>query len=152
MCSSIQNVPVASVLRSTTAAFALFSVAMASEPPTSAAPTDDVSISTAVAKNCFIPSPEEVKEYVVKFMFHPDSSSNNTEVAKTHYDILRCITNFYPKAQVFDNFGKTMKEFPLLNNFYDYIRHIKLQFVKADPNETQCHLSTFSPHPIQCIH
>ena len=128
-------VPIASVLRTTTAAFALFSVTMASEPPTSAAPTDDVSISMVIAKNHFITLPEEVKEYVVKFLFCPDSSSNNTEVANTHYDILHCITHLYPKAQVFDNFRKTMKEFPLLKTFDADIHHFKLQFVKANPNK-----------------
>ena len=108
---------------------------MASEPPTSAAPTNDVSISMAIAKTCFITSPDKVKEYVAKFLNCPDSSSNNTEVAKTHYGILRCITHLYPDAQVFDNFGKTMKEFPLLKTFDAYIRHFKLQFVKANPNK-----------------
>ena len=83
------------------AAFALFSVTMASELPTSAAPTDDVSVSMVIAENRFITSPDEVKEYVVKFLFRPDSSSKNTEVAKTHYDILHCITHLYPEAQVF---------------------------------------------------
>ena len=117
------------------AAFALFSVTMASELPTSAAPTDDVSILTVIAKNRFITSPDKVKEYVVKFLFHQDSSSNNTEVAKTHYDILRCITHLYPEAQVFDNFRKTMKEFPLLTTFDAYIHHFKLQFVSANPNK-----------------
>ena len=117
------------------AAFALFSVTMASEPPTSAAPTNDVSISMVMAKNHFITSHNKVKVYVVKFLFRPDSSSNNTEVAQTHYDILRCITHLYPKAQVFDNFGKAMKEFPPLKTFDAYLRHFKLQFVKASPNK-----------------
>ena len=119
----------------TMAAFALFFVTMASEPPTSAAPTDDAIVSTVMAENHFITSPDEVKDYVVKFMFRPDSSSNNTEVAQTHYDILHCITHLYPEAQVFNNFGKTMKEFPLLKTFDAYLCHFKLQFVKANPNK-----------------
>ena len=117
------------------AAFALFSVTTASELPTSAAPTDDVSILTIMAENHFITLHDEVKEYVVKFLFIPDSNSNNTEVAQTHYDILHCITHLYPEAQVLDNFGKTMKEFPLLKTFDAYLRHFKLQFVKANPNK-----------------
>ena len=121
---------------------------MASEPPTSAAPTDDVSVLTVIAKNCFITSPDEVKEYVVKFLFHPESSSNNTEVAKTHYDILHCITHLYPKAQVFENFGKTMKEFPLLKTFDAYICHLKLQFVKANPNK-KCNIIYVTFHCIR---
>ena len=108
---------------------------MAYEPLTSAAPTNDVSVSMAMAENCFIASHDKVKEYVVKFLFHLDSSSNNTKVAQTHYNILHCITHFYPEAQVFDNFGKTMKEFPLLKTFDTYLRHFKLQFVKANPNK-----------------
>ena len=117
------------------AAFALFSVTMASEPLTSAASTDNVSVSMVMAENCFITSHDEVKEYVVKFLFRPDSSSNNTEVVQTHYNILHCITHLYPEVQVFDNFGKTMKEFPLLKTFDAYLRHFKLQFVKANPNK-----------------
>ena len=108
---------------------------MAYEPLTSAAPTDDVSVSTAMAEICFNTSHDEVKEYVVKFLFQLDSRSNNTEVAQTHYNILRCIIHLYPEAQVFDNCGKTMKEFPLLKTFDTYLRHFKLQFVKANPNK-----------------
>ena len=130
------------------AAFALFSVTMASEPPTSAAPTNNVSISTVTAENCFITLPDEVKEYVVEFLSGPDSSSNHTEVAKTHYNILRCITHLYPKAQVFDNFGKTMKEFPLLKPIDAHIRHFKLQFVKATPNK-KCNAIYLTFHRIR---
>ena len=104
--SLYEIVPVALVLPSTTAAFALFSATMASEPLTSTALTDDVSVSTVMAENRFITSYDKVKEYVVKFLFCPDSSSNNTEEVQTHYDILHCITHLYPEAQVFDNFGK----------------------------------------------
>ena len=117
------------------AAFALFSVTMAYEPLTSVAPTNDVSVSMVMAENHFITSHDEVKEYVVTFLFHPDSSSNNTEVVQTHYNMLRCITHLYPEAQVFDNFRKTMKEFPLLKTFDAYLHHFKLQFVKANPNK-----------------
>ena len=100
-----------------TAAFALFSATMAYEVLTSVVPTDNVSVSMCMAENHFIALYDKVKEYVVKFLFRPDSSSNNTEVVQTHYDILHCITHLYPKAQVFDNFRKTMKEFPLLKTF-----------------------------------
>ena len=117
------------------AAFALSPATMASKPLTSTATTDDVSISMAMAENCFLTSHDEVKEYVVKFLFQPNTSSHNTEVAQTHYNILHCITHLYPEAQVFDNFGKTMKEFPLLKTFDAYQRHFKLQFVKANPNK-----------------
>ena len=97
-----------------TAAFALSQATMAYDPLTSTATTNNVSVSTAMAENCFLTSHDEVKEYVVKFMFWPNTSSQNTELVQTHYNILRCITHLYPEAQVFDNFGKTMKEFPLL--------------------------------------
>ena len=117
------------------AAFALSPPTMASEPLTSTAPTDDVSASTTMAENRFLTSHDKVKEYVVKFLFRPNTSSHNTEVAQTHYNILCCITHLYPEAQVFDNFGKTMKEFPLLKTFDAYLRHFKLQFVKANPNK-----------------
>ena len=40
-----------------------------------------------------------------------------------------------PEAQVFNDFGKTMKEFPLLKTCDANIRHLKLQFVKANPNK-----------------
>ena len=117
-----------------TAGFALSPATMAYEPLTSTATTDDVSISTAMAENCFLTSHDEVKEYVVRFLFQPNTSSNNTEVVQTHNKILCCITHLYPEAQVFDNYGKTMKEFPLLKTFDAYLRHFKLQFVKANPN------------------
>ena len=139
------------------AAFALFSATMASELLTSKAPTSNVSVSMVMAENRFITSHDEVKEYVVKFLFCPDSSSNNTKVAQTHYNILHCITHLYPEAQVFDNFGKTMKEFPLLKTFDAYLRHFKLQFVKANPNKKhnaiyltfQCIRSSISISKIQ---
>ena len=108
---------------------------MAYNPLTSPAPTDDVSVSTSMADNCFLTSHDEVKEYVVKFLFQPNTSNHITEVVKTHYNILCCITHLYPEAQVFDNFGKTMKEFPLLKTIDAYLCHFKLQFVKANPNK-----------------
>ena len=116
-------------------AFALSPATMAYEPLTSTATTDDVGVSTAMAENRFLTLHDKVKEYVVKFLFRLNTSSNNTEVAQTHYNILRCITHLYPEAQVFDNFGKTMKEFPLLKTFDAYLHHFKLQFVKANPNK-----------------
>ena len=108
---------------------------MAYDPLTSTATTDDVSVSMAMAENCFLTSHDEVKEYVVKFLFRPNTRSNNTKVAQTHYNMLRCITHLYPEAQVFDNFGKTMKELPLIKTFDAYLHHFKLQFVKANPNK-----------------
>ena len=104
---------------------------------TSTAPTDNVSISMTMVENCFLTSHNKVKENVVKFLFWPNTSSHNTEVAQTHYNILRCITYLYPEAQVFDNFGKTMKEFPFLKTSNAYLRHFKLQFVKANPNKNR---------------
>ena len=133
--SLYQIVPVALVLPSTVAAFALSQVTMAYNPITSTATPDDVSVSMAMAENRFLTSHDEVKEYVVKFLFWPNTSSHSTEVAQTHYNILRCITHLYPEPQMFDNFGKTMKEFPRLKTFDAYLRHFKLQFVKANPNK-----------------
>ena len=117
------------------AAFALSPVTMTYKPLTSTATTDDVSVSMAMAENHLLTSHDEVKEYVVKFLFQLNTSNINTEVAQTHYNILCCITHLYPEAQVFDNFGKTMKEFPLLKTFDTYLRHFKLKFVKANPNK-----------------
>ena len=117
-------------------------------PLTSTAPTDNVSISMTMAENSFLTSYDEVKEYVVKFLFWPNTSSQNTEVVQTHYNILRCITHLYPEAQVFDNFGKTMKAFPLLKAFDAYLHHIKLQFVKANPNK-KCNAIYLSFHRIR---
>ena len=117
------------------AALALSPLTMAYNPLTLTASTDNVSISTTMSENCFLTLHDEVKEYVVKFLFQPNTSSHNTEVAQTHYIILCFITHLYPEAQVFDNFGKTMKEFPLLKTFDAYLCHFKLQFVKANPNK-----------------
>ena len=128
-------VPVALVLSSTMVAFTFSPPTMAYDPLTSTAPPDDVSVSMTMAENRFLTSHNEVKEYVVKFLFRPNTSSHNTEVAQTHYTILCCITHLYPETQVFNNFGKTMKEFPLLKTFDAYLHHFKLQFVKANPNK-----------------
>ena len=49
---------------------------------------------------------------------------------------------------MFDNFGKTMKEFPLLKTFDAYLCHFKLQFVKANPNK-KCNAIYLTFHPIQ---
>ena len=130
------------------AAFTLSPPTMAHDPLTSTAPTDNVSVSMAMAENHFLTSHDEVKEYVVKFLFHLTTSSNNTEVAQTHHNILRCITHLYPEAQVFDNFGETMKEFPLLKTFDAYLHHFKLQFVKANPNK-KCNAIYLTFHHIR---
>ena len=117
------------------AAFALSPMTMANNPLTSTAPTNDVSISMTLAEKHFLTSHDEVKEYVVKFFSQLNTSSHNIEMVHTHYNILCCITHLYPDTQVFDNFGKTMKEFPLIKTFDAYLRHFKLQFIKANPNK-----------------
>ena len=130
------------------AAFTLSQAAMAYDLLTSTAPINDVSISTIMAENYFLTSHDEVKEYVVKFLFRPNTSSHNTEVVQTHYNILHCITHLYPEAQVFHNFGKTMKEFSLLKTFDAYLCHFKLQFVKANPNK-KCNAIYLTFHRIR---
>ena len=74
-------------------------------------------------------------------------AATTPKLAQTHYNILRCITHLYPEAQVFDNFGKTMKEFPLLKTFDAYLCHFKLRFVKANPNK-KCNVIYLSFHSI----
>ena len=51
------------------AASALSPTTMAYEPLTSTATTNNVSVSMAMAENRFLTSHDEVKEYVVKFLF-----------------------------------------------------------------------------------
>ena len=120
---------------------------MVYDPLTSTAPPDDVMVTTTMAVNRFLTSHDEVKEYVVKFLFRPNTSSHNAKVAQTHYNILCCITHLYPEAQVFHNFGKTMTEFTLLKTFNAYLRHFKLKFVKANPNK-KCNAIYLSFHRI----
>ena len=134
------------------AAFTLSQATMAYDPLTSTAPTNDVSVSTIKAENRFLTLHNKVKEYVVKFMFWPNNSSHNTEVAQTHYNILHCITHLYPEAQVFNNFGKTMKEFPLLKTFDAYLHHFKLQFVKANPNKKRNALFDLPQDSLKYLH
>ena len=148
VCYFSEIVPIALVLPSTTVAFAFSPPTMAYNPLTSTAPPDNVSVSMTMAENQFLTSHDKVNEYVLKFLFQPNTSSHNTKVAQTHYTILRCITHLYPEAQVFDNFGKTMKEFPLLKTFDAYLRHFKLQFVKANPNKKR-HAIYLSFHRIR---
>ena len=107
---------------------------MAYKPLTSTATNDKCQHLHGHGRELFLTLHDEVKEYVVKFLFRPNTSSNNTEVVQTHYNILHCIAHLYPETQVFDNLGKTMKEFPLLKTFNAYLCHFKLQFVKANPN------------------
>ena len=116
------------------AAFALSSATMAYEPLTSAASTDNMSASQRPwQRTALLPHMTKLKNSGKIPVSSGLSSSNNIEVAQTHYNILRCITHLYPEVQVFDNFGETMKEFPLLKTFYAYLHHFKLQFVKANP-------------------
>ena len=51
------------------AAFTLSPMTMAYDPLTSIAPTNDFSVSMTNVENCFLTSHDEVKEYVVKFLF-----------------------------------------------------------------------------------
>ena len=98
---------------------------------------DEISIATDTAENRTITNVGEEKEYVIKFLFRPKGEENNTKVAKTHYAILKVITDIYPNVQVFDNFGSTVKEFPQLKSYDEYLRHFRLQYVKSNEKKNR---------------
>ncbi|KAL7580871.1 hypothetical protein ACA910_001140 [Epithemia clementina (nom. ined.)] len=105
------------------------------ETPRSDIDDDDMSVATVHTGNRPISNAGEAKEFVVKFLFRPHGGNNNTEVARTHYAILRAITDIYPEVKIFDNYGVAIKEFPPLKSYDAYLRHFKLQFVKANDNK-----------------
>lgn len=98
---------------------------------------DEISIATVAADNCSTTTRTETKEYVVKFLFRPSNDNTNAHVAKTHYTILRAISQIYSDTPltIFDNFGRTMASFPALKSYDAYMRHFKLHYVKG--NETK---------------
>ena len=116
-----------------TSAIALSPHTMAYVPLTSTALPDNESISTTMAENHFLTLHDEVKEYVVKFMFQPNTSSQNTKMAQTlrhtplHHSSLPRSTNV---RQLLENHERI----PLLKTFDAYLRHFKFQFVKANSN------------------
>ena len=68
-------------------------------------------------------------------LFRPKTTANNTEVARTHYDILKTINEVYSDTTtIYDNFGSTMKEFSTPQSYDEYLRHFKLQYAKGNPN------------------
>ncbi|KAL7565868.1 hypothetical protein ACA910_007426 [Epithemia clementina (nom. ined.)] len=93
---------------------------------------DNISVTTNNIENRTITNGNDVREYVVKFQFKPSASGNNTEVAKTHFAILQAINDIYPEVTIYDNYGNTLSN-PLSLKRYDaYLRHFKLQFVRAN--------------------
>ena len=57
----------------------------------------------------------------MKFLFCPSMGNSNTEVACTHYAILKTVTKIYPEVQVFDNHRQMLKEFPKLKGYDQYL-------------------------------
>jgi hypothetical protein len=101
-------------------------------------PDDDISVATATIENRFIQNPTEIKEYVIKFLFRPKTSAGNTEVARTHYAILKTINEIYSDTTtIYDNYGSTMKEFSAPKSYDEYLRHFKLQYVKANTDKNR---------------
>lgn len=50
--------------------------------------SDDIGIATATADNQSHATNDNIREYVVEFLFRPSNDKTNTHVAKTHYTIL----------------------------------------------------------------
>jgi hypothetical protein len=99
---------------------------------------DDISVNTVEARNSIIVNAGERQEYVIKFLFRPSDDSNNSEVARTHFTILKTINDIYPdETTIFDNYGATMKEFPTPKSYDQYLRHFKLQYVKGNQGKNR---------------
>ena len=95
---------------------------------------DDISVATETTDNHrVIRNHQDKKEYVVKFLVRPKKEGDNTEVARTHFAILKTIAETYPDTtDIYDNFGVTMKEFEKPKSYDSYLRHFKLQYVKGN--------------------
>ena len=99
---------------------------------------DDISVVTASAENRYIQPSSEKKEYVIKFLFRPKKEGDNTEVARTHFAILKTINeNYNDTTDIFDNFGQKMIKFSALKSYDQYLRHYKLQYVKGNPHKNR---------------
>ena len=53
---------------------------------------DTTSVSTTSVDHRIITYPGGEKEYVIKFLFCPNTGNNNTAIARMHYAILKTIT------------------------------------------------------------
>lgn len=94
--------------------------------------TDNDSVATAEGNNRTIANKGERKEYVVKFLFRPTNENKSSEIALTHYKILKTINEIYPdETTIYDNFGQTIKEFKPPKSYDEYLRHFSLQYVKG---------------------
>ena len=95
--------------------------------------TDNDSVATAEGNNRTIANKGERKEYVVKFLFRPTNENKSSEIALTHYKILKTINEIYPdETTIYDNFGQTIKEFKPPKSYDEYLRHFSLQYVKGN--------------------
>lgn len=96
---------------------------------------DAKSIATDVAENLSSIAAEIVKEYVVKFSFRP-KDDDNSEVAKTHFILLKTILQLYgDSTKIFDNFGSHMAAFETPKNYEKYLRHFKLEYVRGNASK-----------------
>ena len=98
---------------------------------------DDSSVATAEAENRNITYTKETKEYVAKFMFKPKNEGSNSEVADTHYKILKSIKDIYPDVKIYDNYNVELNKFPAMKNYAEYLRHFNLQFVKQNDKKNR---------------
>lgn len=111
---------------------------------------DNISINTAVTDNCSHNARDKIREYVVKFLFHPTDNKNNIFVAKTHYTILRAIFQIYSDShlKIFDNFGCSIDSFPTLRSYDAYLRHYRLHYINGNPSKNRKPLYMV----VHCLH
>lgn len=110
---------------------------MAPPPNISNHLSDEISIATATADNRPQATNDDLREYVVKFLFRPSNDKSNTHVAKTHHTILRAMHQIYAESnlKIFDNYGRSIDSFPTPKSYEGYLQHYKLHYVKGNPEK-----------------
>jgi hypothetical protein len=97
--------------------------------------TDDITVQTKNSGNAstFVPTPSisSFTEYVVKFVFRPETIDAQKDVATTHFQILSCMKELCPDTVIYNNAGKSMKKFTLTSTA-SYLRHYKLIHKKGN--------------------
>ena len=97
---------------------------------------DDISTTTTHNNNRTIEPTGEEKEYVVRFVFTP-KKENHSDVAKTHFALLKNIQEIYTTIRIFDNNGDVILDFNKMKSYDAYLRHFKLKHSKSNPKKNR---------------
>lgn len=96
--------------------------------------SDDCSVKQSNTTNHVIEPSKEIRETVLKWCFKPKDDKSHA-VANTHFNALKKIKSLFPEVQIFTNHGDELKTFKSTLSYQEYLRHFKLQYVKAYPQK-----------------